>query len=309
MRKIPEISVVIVTYNPRPAVFSKVIASLRNQSLNPDRFEVVIIDNNSFPPLSENDLTSQFSFPVRVIRELRQGIIYARSRGILEVKGELIVFVDDDNALDPNYLKKAIGIAEASPFLGVFGGKLIGIFDREISPWKKCLLPYLGVRDYGDEVITSSENKWGQWEPPGAGMVLRKDVGMKYLAFLKSHPDAGSLGRKGSRQLLSCDDSLMARLAYPMGYSCSYQPALRLKHHIASARLSTRYLLRLLEGYGRSHVILETLLGEPFKAPPKLSVFLDLLKGLRHDLTTHGRVGVVLWFWRVGYYRQLMEHS
>jgi glycosyltransferase involved in cell wall biosynthesis len=305
----PRISVVIVTYNPRPVVFSKVLTSLRNQSLDRDHFEVVIIDNNSFPALSETHLTDQFSIPVRVVKELRQGIVYARSRGILEAESDLIVFVDDDNALDADYLEVAIKIAKESPFIGAFGGRLIGIFDGEISAWKKPLLPYLGVRDYGEETITSNESKWGEWEPPGAGMVLRKDLGMKYVMFLKSHRHAGSLGRKGSRHLLSCDDSLMARLAYPMGYSCSYQPALKLKHYIRRERLSTRYLLRLMEGYGRSHVILETLLGETFKAPPRQVVFRDLLKGLRDDVTKHGRVGVVMWFWRVGYYRQLMEHS
>jgi glycosyltransferase involved in cell wall biosynthesis len=307
MKTSPEVSVVIVTYNPRSEIFSKVMSALAGQSLGRIHFETLIIDNNSSPPLSEEELRHKFSIPVRVVRELRQGNVYARSRGILEAQSDLIVFVDDDNVLEADYLETAVRIADESPLIGAFGGKLVGVFEGEIPAWKKALLPYLGVRDHGDEVITSNENKWGEWEPPTAGMVLRKDVGRKYVEFLKSHPNAGSLGRKGKKHLLSCEDSLIARLAYPMGYSCSYQPSLSLRHYVRRQRFSTLYLLRLMEGYGRSYVILENLLGCSFDVPSKLEVFRDLLKGLRYDATTHGRVGVIMWFWKVGYYRQLRE--
>ena len=49
----------------------------------------------------------------------RFGLTYARLRGIKEASGDLLVFVDDDNVLDPDYLETVQRVAEEKPFLGV----------------------------------------------------------------------------------------------------------------------------------------------------------------------------------------------
>ena len=45
----------------------------------------------------------------RHVREDELGLTPARLRGVAEAVAELLVFVDDDNILDPDYLEQACG--------------------------------------------------------------------------------------------------------------------------------------------------------------------------------------------------------
>ena len=44
----------------------------------------------------------------RHIFEGQLGVAYARQRGMREMSADLLVFVDDDNVLDPNYLAEVL---------------------------------------------------------------------------------------------------------------------------------------------------------------------------------------------------------
>src|SRR5262249_21674737 len=149
-------------------------------------FEVVICDNASSPALDAAELNGSRGLNLRVVREERPGVTFARCTGISAAAAELMVFADDDNGLDPDYLEESLRIAAASPHLGAFGGLARLRCDIPVAPWKEKLLPYLGVRDWGPEVITSSEDAWGPWEPIGAGMVFRRDAGTEFVRVIRT---------------------------------------------------------------------------------------------------------------------------
>ena len=78
-----DLSVVITTYN-RADVLPRALESLLSQDLDPARYEIVVVDNNS------TDQTRQVveSFvgrapKVHYVFEPRQGIAYGRNRGIV----------------------------------------------------------------------------------------------------------------------------------------------------------------------------------------------------------------------------------
>src|SRR5207237_3386460 len=125
-------------------------------------------------------------YPLRVVNEPRPGQIHARCCGIREAAADLLVFVDDDNHLDPDYLERAVNIAAQNQSLGAFGGVSRLLTDVRPPEWMTPLLAYIAVRDYGPEVITSNENQWGKWEPIGAGMVVRKSVGGAFVNLLET---------------------------------------------------------------------------------------------------------------------------
>src|ERR1035437_9739406 len=56
-------------------------------------------------------------------------ITHARLRGIKESKGDLLVFVDDDNILAADYLEQSLKIADEFPKLGALGGSIKGEFE------------------------------------------------------------------------------------------------------------------------------------------------------------------------------------
>lgn len=296
------VSVILCTYNPHPDLLHAALVSLENQSVRD--FELLLIDNKSTPPVDEAALRHRYRLNLRVLREERPGLTHARCTGIAATSGDLIVFVDDDNSLDPDYVEHAVRIALSEPAIGHFGGKARAGLARPIPEWKRPLLLHLGVRDYGDQAITSFEDRWGQWEPIGAGMVTRRDVAEHFVKFVSERHAATLLGRRGG-SLMSGEDSLMARAANRLGYSCSYQPALKLTHFMKPSRLRPSVLARTLEGHGRSYVVLERLLQRPIEEQglfwPVRKLAWRYLRRIQADGLA---VGTITWFWDVGYARQ-----
>jgi glycosyltransferase involved in cell wall biosynthesis len=293
-----EVSVIIVTHNPLRELLDAALNSVETQTLPPDQFEVIVVDNASSPPLSEAVFAHRTPTP-RIVREPNVGIVSARRAGIRAAAGDLLVFVDDDNQIFPDYLEQALRIARSNPEIGAFGGICEPLFDRPIAEWKTALLPYLGIRDYGSDVITSKCGEWGEWDPIGAGMAIRKEIGLRFTEFVESNPEASRLGPTGKSGMFA-DDTLIARVAWMMNYSCSYQPSLRLSHYMKPGRLAATRLMRTLVGHGRSYVVLERILGRPngkltWRAPVGL-FFAFWFRARKEGL----RVSAIKWFWDVG---------
>lgn len=296
------VSVVLCTHNPRPWSFERTLASLDRQSLRD--FEIVLVDNASTPPLSPDRLRAGLTVPMRVITEPRAGLTHARCRGIAEATGDLLVFVDDDNCLDEEYLARACAIAAANPGIGAFGGIACADASLTVPSWKRRLLGHLGIRDNGAEVITSMEPRWGPWEPIGAGMVTRRVVAEHFAGLVASRPGSLDLGRRGSLQM-SGDDALMARASNAVGLSCSYQPTLTLTHLIEPSRVKASMLARTIYGHGRSYVVLERVLGRDVPVPSVGGMTRELLKRLAYRCRTEGvPTGVLSWCWDLGYMRE-----
>lgn len=300
----PRLSAILCTYNPRQDLLNWAMQSIALQSLERSQFEVILVDNNSSPEVTADDFPAAADLDVKIVRETQQGLVFARLAGIRESRSDLIVFVDDDNYLAPDYFAKALEIAEKEPEIGIFGGISYASLEIEVSGLKTKLLPNLGVRDYGKDAITSFEEHWGEWEPIGAGMVTRRDVAEAFVTFVEKEAVAGDLGRKGNN-LMSCEDSLFARVANRQGYANSYQPALSLHHFMKKERLSYSYFWRLIKGLGRSHVRLEQALGraEGLEQIPAGK----LLPLLTYRLGQDGLIGAIRWAWDLGFREEMKK--
>jgi glycosyltransferase involved in cell wall biosynthesis len=297
----PQLSVILCTRNPRRDILELVLDSLRKQTLSPLRWELIVVDNRSSLPPEIADLNRGGGLPMRIVREEEIGLTPARQRGVREAAADVIVLVDDDNILDADYLESALDIAASHPDIGAFGGESRAMVEGgELRQWQKKLIAFLGVRDHGRWPITSDENRWGLWEPIGAGMVVRKDVAKKFIESVQTRPQAARLDRSGA-DLLSGGDSLIARSAYGLGYSCSYQPRLKLGHVIKKGRLRAPYLARLLYEHGRSFVILNNVLDTPV---PRLSRG-ELLTRLPYRCKQNGFAGAIHWAWDLGCLREM----
>ena len=282
----PTLSVIVCTRDPRPDILARVLASIDAQTVTD--FDLILVDNGSTPPL---DLPGR-----RVVTEPEPGLSAARCAGIAAAAGDLLVFVDDDNFLAPDYLAQARRVAVAEPRVGLFGGIAKVELELPIPRWKHAVLPYLGVRDYGPKPITAYADHWGEWEPIGAGMVARRAVAERFVAMYRDSADARRLGRRGTA-LLSGEDTLFARAAHRVGFACSYQPGLVLTHYMKGSRLRAKYLARLMAGHGRSYVLLHRTLGKPVDD----LLFRTAAARLAYRVRTAGRAGLLTWFWDLGY--------
>src|SRR5216683_7353973 len=103
------ISVLICAYNPRSDYLRRCTHALRGQKLPYKLWELVVVDNRCDEPLADR-IDLSWHPEARIVREETLGLTSARLRGIRETTGELLVFVDDDNVLETDFLETALRI-------------------------------------------------------------------------------------------------------------------------------------------------------------------------------------------------------
>jgi glycosyltransferase involved in cell wall biosynthesis len=253
------LDVCLCTHNPRPEILAKVLASIQNQTVGESVFRFLLVDNASSPSLDESLLAgfSQRGISARIVREPMLGIARARLRAILETDGDILLFVDDDNELTSHYIAEGMMFASVHQDVGCFGGKLLLPPDLHPMAWVKPFLPYLAIRDIGEEPVFGKSASWGVWEPPTAGAFVRRPVLDQYVQRANSDERIFKLGRIGKKNLMSCEDSVIMRGAFMIGLSNAYNPRMILHHHLDSKRFDFWYLIRFMYAFGVSQTALE----------------------------------------------------
>ena len=178
------ISVIICTHNPRRKYFSRVVDALRKQTLPHEQWEIVVVDNFSQEPVST---AYDFSWHAhaRVVREGKLGLTPARLRGIREAKGELLVFVDDDNVLDSDFLEVALRVSHERPYLGSWSGQCRPGFEEPPPEWTRRYWGNLVIREFdGDR--WSNLPRLPDTMPCGAGLCVRRGGGTTLPFFARS---------------------------------------------------------------------------------------------------------------------------
>jgi glycosyltransferase involved in cell wall biosynthesis len=302
------LDVVLCTHNPRRDVLSLAIRSLARQTAGPGAFRLVLVDNASEPPLEEELLAPVRAAGIEAVltREPRPGLTQARLHAIHQTGARWMLFVDDDNELADDFVAQGLAFAAERPDVGCFGGRLVMPETIPVPGWARPFLPWLGIKDAGDETITGSGDSWGPWEPPGAGHWIRRDQLEAYRSRIEDDPRSLELGRKGRSGLASCEDSLMARQSARLGLLNAYVPRLSLRHHLDPRRFRLRYLVRLLWAYGASHALLESVLARDRGAPlvtPSYYRDRKAFRGvLRHEWATARRESLAYGVAKVAYH-------
>ncbi len=253
------LSVIICTRNPRPDYLQRVLGALRQQTVPATEWELIVVDNQSHPPL-EPSLDLSWHPLGRVVREETPGLTHARLCGFSEASAEVLVYVDDDNVLASDYLATSLRLACEMPFIGVWSALISGEFELPVQPWMKPYLPYLALTEFKTD--RWSNHRYGQTLPVGAGMVVRRHVLVAYHEILRADPRRIGLGRKGE-SLLAGEDTDIGLAACAIGLGCAYMTCLRVTHLIPAARLQRRYLTRLVEDVSASHHWLDLVQGLP----------------------------------------------
>jgi GT2 family glycosyltransferase len=101
------------------------LARLRAQTLDPSRFEVVVVDDCSDVEVAAEVATlGQFPFRLRVLRSPSNGgPARARNLGWRSVAAPVLGFLDDDSLPAPGWLAAGLESMDAQPRLGVLQGR------------------------------------------------------------------------------------------------------------------------------------------------------------------------------------------
>lgn len=251
------VSVVLCTYNPRPDYLARVLDGLRAQTLPQDQWELILVNNRSDNGF-EAGLDLSWHPAARLIDEPRPGLTLARMSGVRAASGEIIVFADDDNVLDADYLAQSLSVMAEHPETGVAGGKSLPVFETAPPLWFSELNITLGCRDLGDHPIRSRQQgkllkSYPPYAPIGAGMVIRKSAFLAYAAEAENDPVRRALGRKG-KSLSSGEDNDIVLTLMRQGWEIAYEPRLSLKHLIPPHRLQPAYLAEINRASSRTWV-------------------------------------------------------
>jgi glycosyltransferase involved in cell wall biosynthesis len=193
----PELSIIICTYNPDAAIFSRCLESITGAIDQFKILEVIIIDNNSSFDLRAETYVQSFlsRHPnARIVSEKKQGLTPARLRGIKEASGDVLLYIDDDNFILPDFFEKGIEIATQNTHIGAWSGQVILEFEKQPEQWTHQYWGLLVYRKFG-------EDRWSNLPlladtmPCGAGLFIRKIVADHYYRLHETGKRTGMASR------------------------------------------------------------------------------------------------------------------
>lgn len=280
------ISVIICCYNSASRIVNTLEGIFRQEFKTYFPWEIVLVNNNSSDNTTEvalkkwEDNKTKVSF--NIINEPTPGLIHARKAGVKKSKYEYIIFVDDDNYLDSNYLETVYEILSTKPDVGICNGDSTARFDQNtVEPvwFNLCKIGY-AVGKQGDQegyVEKIGGNFWG------AGFSFRRII---LDEVFNQGFDTLLTGRKGE-SLSSGEDIEMCYWAKGLGYGLWYTPKLHLYHYITNQRLSEEYLYRLFKAMGKTIPVINFYRYYFHGAIMRKSWFISILREgvrvLRHD--------------------------
>ena len=240
------LSFIICTYNREKYIY-ECLSRLASNSAK-EGWEIVLVNNNSTDNTAaecERFVEDYKPTNYRYVVETKQGLSFARNRGIAEAKGDWLVFLDDDAMVGEDYIANLQAHLKQHPEAGAFGGQIEPFFEDGEPEWcSKWSMGFVSAIDRGDKVHVFPDNKF----PIGANMGIKREVIEKVGMFNTE------LGRTGNNLLAGEEKDLFNRIR-EAGYEILYLPNIGVKHCIPGRRTTREFVERLAYGVGVSERI------------------------------------------------------
>jgi len=245
-----DISIVLCTYN-RDSRLAGVLETLgKLEGAAGLSHEILVVNNNSSDGTRGVIEAAMRSYPgrIRYAFEARQGLSWARNKGIEEARGGLIAFTDDDVRVDPGWLT-ALGDASVSyPHVG-FGGRVLPVWDFTPPAWFVGGGPFHMLKggvvvshDLGDHPLEYTNN---MYSPVGANMAFRRELFTRHGMFRTD------LGKTGKHAFFGEDAEFFRRLL-DAGERMFYIPRALIYHPIDRKKMTKRHFVVSYFNLGRS---------------------------------------------------------
>src|SRR6266480_233180 len=227
------ISIVVCTFNRAPVLQRMLNSFLRQEHVTEVPHELLIVDNNS------NDNTAavaqEFSEKgkIKYFLERKQGLSFARNRGIAESKGGFISFLDDDVLVHEDWLARVKACFQETD-ADVIGGRVSLRFETAPEQWvdglfRKCLSEVdLGA---SRRVLSNGDYLYG------ANLSFKKRVFESIGCF------DSKAGRR-EHELLSGEETEFVRRVVANKGKIVYGPDVFVEHLIGTQRLQWQYFVK-----------------------------------------------------------------
>lgn len=224
----PSVSVVICCYTEQR--WDDLVAAVESvkRQRTPPLETILVVDHN--PALLER-IRAQIADVVVVENRGCQGLAGARNTGVDESKGEVVVFLDDDAAAEPDWLEALVAPYDDPQVLGV-GGWIQAAWKGARPPWFPQEFDWVvGCSYQGSPTVASRVRNL-----IGANMSLRREVFDAVGGFREG------IGRVGTRPL-GCEETelcIRANRCWPNRFFVT-QPSARVLHTVGPERARWRY--------------------------------------------------------------------
>lgn len=240
------ISVILCTYN-RERYLYNVLHSIVAGTLQPKEYEIVLVDNNSTDHTREECRRFKADWPevsLRYCFEPQQGLSHARNRGIREAKGDVLVYVDDDALVNPEYLETYANFFARNPQAVAAGGPILPQYDGCEEPaW---MSHYTRQLITGKLYLGEKEREFPHEAFPGGGNAAYRKSVFDTVGLFNVE-----LGRKGNSLIGAEEKDLFDKMT-SRGMKFYYLPTAILYHLIPPKKLTQDYFDRLTYSIGVS---------------------------------------------------------
>ena len=262
------ISAVICTYK-RADYLRTALRSLCDQTLPPDQYEVIVVDNAGEAEIEQivNDFKAE-NVQLRYVIESRVGLSHARNTGFAEARGKYIAYLDDDARAESQWLAALVEAFEKTDAAAI-GGRVWLDWDGQKPSWViDETLSLFTFLDFGDDGHVIGDN----------GYLVGANIAFQCDALTAVGGFDANLGRQGS-SLLSGEETKILREMRDRGFTRYYEPAAVVWHSVHPSRKRPSWLLRRMFWDGASQPLLN---GErPSRSALLHSIIFDLRQCLR----------------------------
>ena len=144
--RIFDVSVVIPTYNGVRYI-AAALDSVRAQTYDPSRVEVVVVDDGSTDGTAE---LVESRGDVRCIRQANAGVAAARNHGVAETTADVVMLLDQDDLWEPDKVALQMEYLRAHPDAGVVAGHMqaflepgVEVFSEQVRRMREQPMPYI----------------------------------------------------------------------------------------------------------------------------------------------------------------------
>jgi len=245
-----QVSVVICTWN-RARLLDQTLTQMKGLAVPADvDWELLVVNNNCTDDTDEILARHHDCLPLRQLYEPVTGKSNALNAAVRAVRGDLILWTDDDVLVDPDWLKAYVAAARAWPEVAFFGGTITPQFETPAPAWMTAAWrPRIG-NVYGEcEFAEQKFEIHTQFLPCGANWAVRTEVQRRYRFDSR-------LGRL-AKQRRGGEESALIRQLLADGHGGRFITAARVRHFIPGENLNLEYIRSHYFGLGQTVAALE----------------------------------------------------
>lgn len=254
-RRLSAAVVVCAASAEREQLLRKCVRSLLSGVRVPDEI-LVVIDNN---PALEASVAGWLPAAVRLLRSEARGISASRNAGLRAASSDVVAFVDDDAAVDPDWLPRIVEpFAAAENVLGA-GGAVVPDWESDARWLPDELLWVVGCTYAGHSEVSGPIRN-----PIGCNMAFRRRELCAIGGF------SAEFGKRGAAPSTCDETEVCLRLERAHGSGrLVFIPDARVRHHIPAARIGLEALVRRCVSEGSSKGRLRRLYGRTALGPER----------------------------------------